>query len=65
MEAEEGCRGVLGAVAGANGKIMSILERISLPIRGLGHGMRRREWEKEKPLKEQVKGGVWSTGHVL
>ena len=58
MEPEEGCRGVLGAVAGAKGKIMSILERISLLSRALGHGMRRREWEKEIPLMEQVKGGV-------
>lgn len=52
-------QGCLGAVAGAKGKIMSIRERISLPSKGLGHGMRRKEWEKEKPLKEQVRGGVW------
>lgn len=39
---------------------MPILERISLPSKGKGHeSIRRKEWEKAKPLKEQVKDGVW------
>lgn len=44
-------------------KFILILERIFLPNMGIWYeGMRRNELEKERPLKEQVKGGIWKTG---
>lgn len=45
---------------------MPILERLSIPDKGIWHeGMRRKKLEKERLVKEQVKAGVWNTGHVL
>lgn len=46
--------------------IFIISERTSLPSKRIGHeNIKRKEWGKKKPLKEQVKGGVWKGGYVL
>lgn len=45
---------------------MSILERTSFSSKEIGpEGVRRKEWEKEKPLKEQVKGSLEEYGQGL